>query len=114
MVTSQNTALAKTSQSFPSVSSEKRMQQQRMDDVMLLIENLVDREEATVKLIIDCLYDVGSVNLINKKFRTPPVKGLMKYIARLSKPVFKIVAFRWFRKNCPQLITNWLQSKVRF
>ena len=49
---------------------EERMKQQRMRDVMLLLESLFEREETTVKMIIDCLYDVGSVNLINKKFQT--------------------------------------------
>lgn len=114
MVTSQNTALAKTSQSIPSVSPEKRMQQQRMDDVMLLIENLVDREEATFKLIIDCLYDVGSVNLINNKVPTNSFRGLLKWVARMSKPIFRVFALRWFKKNCPRLITEWLHSLVQF
>lgn len=114
MVASQNSALAKPPKPLPPVSQEKQMQKQRMDDVQLLLNNLFEREEATVKLILDCLYDVGSVNLINKKFQVRPLNKLMKSIARFSKPAFRVVAFYWFKKNCPQLITNWLQSKVRF
>ncbi|WP_013324902.1 hypothetical protein [Gloeothece verrucosa] len=114
MLTTRNTALAKPQTLIPSVTDKKRIEQKRMDDVLLLLENLVDREEATVKLILDCLYDVGSVNLIDKKFPRRPVNGIIKYIARLSKPAFKVVAFRWFRKNSPQLITNWLYKKIKF
>ncbi len=98
----------------PQISQEKQREKERMRDVLLLLESLVEREEATVKIILDCLYDVGSVNLINKKFRSRPLNGLMKSISRTSKPIFKIFALRWFKKNCPQLIANWLHTKVRF
>jgi hypothetical protein len=85
-----------------------------MHDVLLLLQNLINSEEATVKLILDCLYDVGSVNLINQKLRLKPLNRVMKLIARMSKPVFKTLAFNWFKKNCPQLITNWLHTQVSF
>ncbi|ACK68997.1 conserved hypothetical protein [Gloeothece citriformis PCC 7424] len=114
MLTTRDTTLAKPPTIVPSVSEKKRLERQRMDDVLLLLSNLVEREEATVKLILDCLYDVGSVNLIDKKFRKRPVNSLLKSIARLSKPAFKVVAFYWFKKNCPQLITDWLYKKVKF
>ena len=42
---------------LPAVSDEEMLQQARMKDVLLLVENLVEREERTVKMIIDCLYD---------------------------------------------------------
>jgi hypothetical protein len=93
---------------------EDRMKQQRMRDVLLLIESLVEREEITVKMILDCLYDIGSVNLINKKFQPKFLNRLMKWIAGQSKPVFRTIALRWFKKNCPELIANWLYSKVKF
>lgn len=32
----------------------------------------------------------------------------------MSKPAFRIFAWRWFRKNCPILITNWLYQQVSF
>jgi hypothetical protein len=98
----------------PALSAEERLKQERMKDVLLLLENLVEREERTVKMILDCLYDVGSLNLINKKFQPRFTNRLMKMIARLSKPAFKVVALWWFKKNCPQLITDWLGTKVRF
>lgn len=93
---------------------EERMEQERMQDVLLLLGHLAEREEATVKIILDCLYDVGSANLINQKFRYRPLNRLMKSIAGMSKPVFRVFALRWFKRNCPKLITDWLHSKVTF
>jgi hypothetical protein len=93
---------------------EERIKEERMHDVLLLIDNLVEREEATVKIILDCLYDVGSINIINKKVAFRPMNRFLKAIARLSKPAFRAVAWRWFKGNCPQLITNWLRTKVSF
>ncbi|MBC1239373.1 hypothetical protein VF14_33285 [Nostoc linckia z18] len=98
----------------PETLAEKFIEAERMHDVLLLLQNLINSEEATVKLILDCLYDVGSVNLINQKLRPQPINRLMKLIARMSKPVFRTLAYNWFKKNCPQLIANWLHSQVTF
>jgi hypothetical protein len=115
MLTSQNPNKAIAVRKIPAQQlDEERMKQQRMRDIMLLLESLFEREETTIKMILDCLYDVGSVNLINKKFQARPLNRLMKWIASMSKPVFRIFAMRWFKKNCPELLTNWLQNKVRF
>ena len=104
-----------TVQKLPAnLSQEERMKQERMRDIRLLLENLVNREETTIKMIVDCLYDIGSVNLINKKFPSDPLNPLMKYLARTSKPVFKILIMRWFKRNSPAILTNWLQNKVKF
>ncbi|MFQ4144233.1 hypothetical protein [Chlorogloeopsis sp. ULAP02] len=94
--------------------AENKQEEELMYEVLLIIENLAYREEATAKLIFDRLYDIGSINLINKKFRSCAVKRVMKWIARMSKPAFRIFAWRWFRKNCPILITNWLYQQVSF
>ena len=93
-------------------AEELREEEKRLQDLFVLIEKMFLREETTVKLIIDCLYDIGSVNIINKKFRKRPLNGMMKYIARLSKPVFRIVAWRWFTKNAPKILVDWLHGKV--
>ncbi len=100
--------------SSPETLAEKVIEAERMRDVLLLLQNLINSEEATVKLILDCLYDVGSVNLINQKLRLKPLNRVMKLIARMSKPIFRTLALNWFKKNCPQLITNWLQTQVTF
>jgi hypothetical protein len=114
MLTKNKPSLVESPKYLPPLSDEERLKEERMKDVLLLLENLVEREERTVKMILDCLYDVGSVNLINKKFKPHLSNRLMKSIARLSKPVFRIAALYWFKKNCPQLITDWLGTKVRF
>ncbi|MBD2579332.1 hypothetical protein [Oscillatoria sp. FACHB-1406] len=95
-------------------SQEQRMQVQRKRDILLLIEHLIYSQETTVKMILDALYDVGAVNWIDVRFQAHPVNRTMKSIARLSKPAFRMLALRWFKQNCPQLIVNWLYSQVQF
>ncbi|MEB3181938.1 MAG: hypothetical protein VKL59_23320 [Nostocaceae cyanobacterium] len=97
-----------------SLSTEKRREAERIQNVLLLLQNLTNNQEATVKLILDCLYDIAYVNLINQKLRLRPLNRLTKYIARMSKPMFRVVAWYWFKRNGPQLITNWLHSQVIF
>jgi hypothetical protein len=94
--------------------AEKSFQEQRMRDVLMLLEDLSRREETTIKLIIDCLYDVGSINFVNKKIPNNIVNPLVKAIVNLSKPVFKIFIWRWFKSKVPLKITNWLYNKVKF
>ena len=94
--------------------SERQKEDERMRDVEMLLESLFLREEITVRLIVDCLYDVGSVNLVNRKVRSRPLNRLLKAIARHSKPIFRIFAIRWTKQNCPRMIANWLHSQVMF
>ena len=96
------------------ISEEERKKQERMRDVLLLLEQLVEREEITLKLIIDSLYDVGLINIVNQKFPNQPLNRFLKAIASTSKPVLRIVALRWAKKNLPRLVTRWLKSKVSF
>jgi hypothetical protein len=95
-------------------SARAQLEAERVQEILVLLTSLMAREEATIKLIIDCLYDIGYVNLINKKVRLRPLNSLAKFIAKRSKPVAKIFAWRWFIKNCPQLIAKWLYVKVSF
>jgi hypothetical protein len=93
---------------------ESRIQAQRSQEISILLASLTAREEVTIKLIIDCLYDIGYVNIINKKVRYRSLNAIAKFVAKTSKPIARILAWRWFKKNCPQLITNWLSNKVKF
>lgn len=106
--------LVKSQRGNSQLLQEQRREQERLDDILLLLENLFEREEATAKMILDCLYDVGSVNIINSKVPTRTFGRVLKWVARMSKPAFRVVALYWFKKNCPRLITNWLHSLVRF
>lgn len=96
------------------ISPEELKKQERMRDVLLLLEQLVEREEVTLKLIIDCLYDVGSINIVNQKFANNSLNRIMKAIASMTKPLLRIVALRWVKKNLPVLVTNWLETQVSF
>ena len=83
-------------------------------DVLLLLRHLAESQETTVKLILGRLYDVGADNLINQKIPSFPLKKVLKGATRISKSAFIILAFYWFKKNCPQLIANWLLEQVSF
>jgi hypothetical protein len=97
-----------------SLSEEKRREEENFRDVLILLCNLLEREEKTILMIIDCLYEIGSVNLINKKVSSRPLNGLLKSIRKFPKPVFRIIALRWVKKKSPLAITNWLFRKVKF
>lgn len=94
--------------------AEQQRERERMQDVLLLVRQLVASQETTFKLIIDCLYDVGSINFINENIKSKSLERLTKKIALTSKPVFRILAFYWVKRNCPTLITNWLCGQVTF
>ncbi|MDX2217006.1 MAG: hypothetical protein SFY66_27315 [Oculatellaceae cyanobacterium bins.114] len=93
---------------------EADLEAERLLQVRILLDHLFKHEETTVKLILGYLYDVGSVNLINQKFQRRSLNRFMRMVAGMSKPIFKVIALRWFKKNCPQLITDWLQTQVTF
>jgi hypothetical protein len=95
-------------------SQEKENEEQVINQVRLLLKTLISQEEITIKEIIDCLYDVGSVNLVNQRFKFGTLNKTLKFITKMSKPAFKMLAWDWFKKNCPDLITKWLQGKVAF
>lgn len=94
--------------------AEKQVEAERMHDVLLLLQNLSNDQKATIEMIIDCLYDTGAVNLINQKIQYRPFNRMTKSVARISKPVFRTIAWYWFKQNCPQLIVNWLHAKIAF
>jgi hypothetical protein len=93
---------------------EEKREQQRMQDVLVLLQHLAENEETTIKLIIECLYDVGSVNFINRQVQNTWVNQLAKSLASLSKPAVKHYGLYRFKKDCPELILNFLQRKVAF
>lgn len=97
-----------------SVAAEEKKKQERMRDVTLLLQQLVEREETSLKLIIDCLIDVGSINYANHKLHNPSLNKMMKVLVGYIKPVARMVALRWLKKNLPNLLTTWLEGKVSF
>jgi hypothetical protein len=96
------------------VSQEKKREQENFQDVLILLRNLIEREEKTISMIIDSLYEIGSASLIDKKINSKALNGLLKSIRMFPKPVFKIIALRWVKQKSPLIITNWLFRKVKF
>lgn len=97
-----------------SIAAEEKKKQERMRDVTLLLQQLVEREETSLKLIIDCLIDVGSINYANHKLHNPSLNKMMKVLVGYIKPVARMMALRWLKKNLPDLLTTWLENKVSF
>ncbi|MFM6753711.1 MAG: hypothetical protein ACKPJ4_02940, partial [Dolichospermum sp.] len=104
----------KISKNLKQHSPEKDREEKLMNEVLVLIKTLVYNEEITIKLLIDCLYDIGITNLINQKFQLGTLNKTLKFMTKISKPAVKIFAWKWVKNNCPQLITAWLKSKVTF
>jgi hypothetical protein len=98
----------------PSVMAEQRFKKERLHDIELLLQDMFVREETTIKLIFDSLYDIGAINIINKKIVFPPLNRLLKAVVGVPKPIAKMLLFRWFVAKCPALLANWLNNKVRF
>jgi|GEM_PF-2089805 len=96
------------------VAAEELKKQERMRDVTLLLQQIVEREEVALKLIIDSLIDVGSINYANRKLHSPPLNKIMKVLVGYVKPVARTVALYWLKRNLPDLLTAWLESKVSF
>ena len=97
-----------------SKKSEKEKEEQLINEVRLLLKTLIYQEEIILKEIINRLYDVGSINLINQKFNFGTFNKTLKFMTKMSKPAVKMLAWQWAKKKSPDLITNWLQSKVTF
>jgi hypothetical protein len=112
-----NKIISVSSQPIVNLSAQperSQLEAERMQEVLTLLTSLIAREEATIKLIIGCLYDIGTVNAINRKVRFRAINSVAKFAAKKSKPVAKIFAWRWFNQKCPQLIAGWLYRKVKF
>jgi hypothetical protein len=92
--------------------AEQRLEAERMQEVLFLLKNLLDREQTTVKAIVSCLLDVGAVHLINDRVQIRPLQPLARPLVKMTKPALVFVAHRWVQQNCPTLIANWLQRKI--
>ncbi|MEB3336948.1 MAG: hypothetical protein VKJ46_05755 [Leptolyngbyaceae bacterium] len=96
------------------LAEQKQIEAARMQNVLLLLQDLFKREEATVKRVLGLLYDVGSLHVINEKVPIRYLNKPLRVLAKLSKPVFGFVAIRWFQANCPKLIADWLYTVATF
>jgi hypothetical protein len=86
----------------------------RMQEVTVLLDRLLRREEVLTKQILSCLYDVGTTNWIDRKVAWPPFNRLTKGVAKVVEPAASTLVLRKFQERSPQLIANWLSKKVSF
>lgn len=93
--------------------AEALLEQERVREVLLLLQHMFQQEAVTSKMIIDRLYDVATVHLINQRLPNRPVNRVAKWTARRSKPLAKVAGTYYLQKNCPQLIVNWLVPEVK-
>ena len=96
------------------LTKEERIALQSQQEVLLLLQHLAEREKVTVRLILDRLYDLGVLNIIKNKLRSRTFKGVVRGLAKISKPAAGVAGVYWFKQNCPQLIADWLVEQVAF
>lgn len=85
-----------------------------MDEMLLTLDHLFEREEATAKIVLAALYDMGAENIYYRQLRSRILRGAFRPVTKISKPVFLFFGLRWFKANCPFLIADWLRSLVEF
>ncbi|MGY6530506.1 MAG: hypothetical protein ACXITR_11325 [Cyanobacterium sp.] len=94
---------------------EYQQEEEKLREILVLLEQLFKREEASAKAIIGCLYDIATLNLINKYCPLWGINSTLKYISRFPRPVAKHLGCKlYLQPKCPQLITDWLYTLVEF
>ncbi|AUC61523.1 hypothetical protein AA637_10305 [Cyanobacterium sp. HL-69] len=94
---------------------EYQQEEEKLREILVLLEQLFKREEASAKAIIGCLYDIATLNLINKYCPLWGINSTLKYISRFPRPVAKYLGCKlYLQPKCPQLITDWLYTLVEF
>jgi hypothetical protein len=94
---------------------ELEKEEQKLREILILLDQLFKREEATAKGIVGCLYDIAMINLINKYFPLWGVNVTLKYLTRFPRPVAQSLGVKlYLQPKCPKLITDWLYTLVEF
>lgn len=94
---------------------EKILEEEKLKEILILLEQLFRREEATAKTIVGCLYDIATINLINKYCPLWGINATLKYLTRFPRPIAKSLGVKWYlQPKCPKLITDWLYTLVEF
>ncbi|MFO8040347.1 MAG: hypothetical protein R6U67_12970 [Sodalinema sp.] len=90
------------------------VEKKSMDEMLLTLDHLFEREEATAKIVLAALYDMGAENIYYRQLRSRILRGAFRPVTKVSKPIFLFFGLRWFKANCPFLIADWLRSLVEF
>lgn len=101
--------------SKPKTPAEKIREEEKLKEILLHLDQLFQREEATAKAIVGCLYDIATINLINKYCPLWGINATLKYLTRFPRPIAKSLGVKWYlQPQCPKLITDWLYTLVEF
>lgn len=87
---------------------------EHMHEVTLLLRQLFENERGISKRTIGHLYDVASINLIDRGVRIAFLKKIMLRVAAIFKPMASLAGVIWLQRKSPELITNWLNEQVSF
>ncbi|MGI0481200.1 hypothetical protein ACN4EE_10445 [Geminocystis sp. CENA526] len=101
--------------SKPKNQQEKELEQIKLREILLLLDQLFRREEATAKGIVGCLYDIATINIINKYCPLWGINATLKYLTRFPRPMAQSLGVKlYLQPQCPKLITDWLYTLVEF
>ncbi len=96
-------------------TAEYQLEQQRLEEILLLLDQLFKREEVAAKSIVGCLYDIAMINIINKYCPIWGINNTLKFLSRFPRPVAKSLGVKlYLQPKCPKLITDWLYTLVEF
>jgi hypothetical protein len=94
---------------------EQQLEQERLREIWILLSQLFEREEVTARAIVGCLYDIATINLINKYTPLWGINHTLKYLTRFPRPLAQCLGVKLYvQPKCPQLITDWFYSLVEF
>lgn len=94
---------------------EYELEEQKLKEILLLLDQLFRREEVTAKSIVGCLYDIATINIINKYCPLWGINSTLKYLTRFPRPLAKSLGVKlYLQPKCPKLITDWLYTLVEF
>ncbi|TVQ51443.1 MAG: hypothetical protein EA366_15480 [Spirulina sp. DLM2.Bin59] len=86
----------------------------KVREITLILQHLIEREEVTVRFILDRLYEVATANIMQGHVRWRSLHPPLNRIARCSQPLFRRVGVFWFNHYGAELIADWLHSLVQF
>ncbi len=94
---------------------EQQLEQERLAEILIVLEEMFQREGAAGKRVIGCLYDIAVMNWLNKNMPNPPLNPCLKYLARFPRGLAQHLGLKLFlQPKCPKLITDWLYTLVEF
>lgn len=93
---------------------EQQLEQERLAEILIVLEELFQREGATGKRVIGCLYDIAVINWVNRHVPLP-FNPLLKYLAKYPRGLAQYLGLKlYLQPKCPKLITDWLYTLVEF